>query len=456
MEIKIFCACGSKYKFDVEPLNGKLPGPVKCPVCGADGTEKGNAIIAQNLMAPPPAAAPPPAISIPVQPAGVPRIAIPSMADAPKPSPIQIPSPATNMNPAGAPVGSPSATPAMPAISIPASSTGGPARSSKSGFVAPVIPRSSKAAAAQATQASSPAPATAAPATSGGPVPPPATLPVPSAGPVPTAIAAAVNPGNVHSKLSVAAAQSEPPGVAQPEAIAPSLPPVSAPGPASAKSIPAAAASLSRGMIGVALASFASLLAWFVITSVVFGRLKWLAIFVGLAIGWAGRIMGKQRSPRIAIAAAAATVAVVLLGSLWAGHQLGIRIANRALISMYDGEVAYAREAVKAKTDDEIAEVMAHPPNEALEAGEDSDVQKVMAQTTEIDAAKISVWKRTELPELRKFANGEISRAQYEREHRPVIEGLLTTTAVLSRAMGISMIIWMLAGGITAYRVALK
>jgi hypothetical protein len=453
MEIKIFCGCGSKYKFDVEPLNGKLPGPVKCPVCGADGTEKGNAIIAQNLMAPPPATASAPAISIPVQPAGAPRISIPSMANAPKPGPIQAQSPVASVNPAGAAAESSPATPAMPAISIPASSTGGPARSSKSGFVAPVIPRSSKAAAAQPA---SPAPTPPAPAISGGPVPPPTTLPVPSAGAVPTAIATAVNPGNVHSKLSVAAVHSEPPGVAQAEPIAPSLPQVSAQGPVSAKSTPAAAASLSRGMIGVALASFASLLAWFVITSVVFGRLKWLAIFVGLAIGWAGRFMGKQRSPRIAIAAAGATVAVVLLGSLWAGHQLGIRIANRALISMYDGEVAYAREAVKAKTDDEIAEVMAHPPNEALEAGEDSDVQKVMAQSTDIDAAKISAWKRTQLPELRKFANGQISRAQYEREHRPVIEGLLTTTAVLSRAMGISMIIWMLAGGITAYRIALK
>ena len=49
MEVKIYCSCGSKYKFDVEPLNGKLPGPVSWPVCGADGTQKGNEVIAQSL-----------------------------------------------------------------------------------------------------------------------------------------------------------------------------------------------------------------------------------------------------------------------------------------------------------------------------------------------------------------------------------------------------------------------
>src|SRR5687768_8461332 len=49
MEIKILCACGAKYKFDVEPLHGQMPGPVGCPVCSADGTAAGNAIIAEKL-----------------------------------------------------------------------------------------------------------------------------------------------------------------------------------------------------------------------------------------------------------------------------------------------------------------------------------------------------------------------------------------------------------------------
>src|SRR5689334_17283904 len=65
MEIKVTCPCGTKYKFDVEPVNERMPWPVSCPVCNADGTELANEIISQSVaetastqIAAPPAPAP--------------------------------------------------------------------------------------------------------------------------------------------------------------------------------------------------------------------------------------------------------------------------------------------------------------------------------------------------------------------------------------------------------------
>lgn len=55
MEIKVQCDCGQKYKFDVEPENGRMPWEVSCPVCGLSGTDKANWIISH---AAPPAPAP--------------------------------------------------------------------------------------------------------------------------------------------------------------------------------------------------------------------------------------------------------------------------------------------------------------------------------------------------------------------------------------------------------------
>ena len=49
MEIKVVCGCGAKYKFDTEPVNGRMPAAVHCPTCGMDGTAAANAVIAQNL-----------------------------------------------------------------------------------------------------------------------------------------------------------------------------------------------------------------------------------------------------------------------------------------------------------------------------------------------------------------------------------------------------------------------
>jgi hypothetical protein len=47
--VKIQCGCGQKYAFDIEPICGRMPGNVTCPVCGLDGTRIANEIIAYNL-----------------------------------------------------------------------------------------------------------------------------------------------------------------------------------------------------------------------------------------------------------------------------------------------------------------------------------------------------------------------------------------------------------------------
>lgn len=45
MNIKILCACGTKFSFAVEPLDGKMPERIFCPQCGVDVTDAGNAMI---------------------------------------------------------------------------------------------------------------------------------------------------------------------------------------------------------------------------------------------------------------------------------------------------------------------------------------------------------------------------------------------------------------------------
>src|SRR5690348_15586525 len=49
MEIKIECGCGTKYKFDVEPVNGHMPSAIACPNCGTNGTMDANRQISEKL-----------------------------------------------------------------------------------------------------------------------------------------------------------------------------------------------------------------------------------------------------------------------------------------------------------------------------------------------------------------------------------------------------------------------
>jgi len=52
LELKVQCDCGQRYKFDVEPVDGRMPFVVNCPICGANGTEKANQLLAQIVPQP--------------------------------------------------------------------------------------------------------------------------------------------------------------------------------------------------------------------------------------------------------------------------------------------------------------------------------------------------------------------------------------------------------------------
>jgi len=81
MEVKIQCPCETRFAFDVEPLNGRMPVRVNCPACGADRTELANEVIRQKLVA-----AATPAVAIMSAP-------VPPAAPAPARQPMRVPMP---------------------------------------------------------------------------------------------------------------------------------------------------------------------------------------------------------------------------------------------------------------------------------------------------------------------------------------------------------------------------
>ncbi|HVM60515.1 MAG TPA: PQQ-binding-like beta-propeller repeat protein [Verrucomicrobiae bacterium] len=49
MRIVVDCTCQTSYEFEIEPADGRMPGSVYCPNCGADGTEYANWVIQETL-----------------------------------------------------------------------------------------------------------------------------------------------------------------------------------------------------------------------------------------------------------------------------------------------------------------------------------------------------------------------------------------------------------------------
>jgi hypothetical protein len=96
-EVKVLCGCGQKFKFDVEPVNGRMPFSVNCPICGIDGTPAANAILSQFVPVGTMTSAPAPVMAVPppvaVAPSATPiRLHMPVPA-APAPAPVAVAAP---------------------------------------------------------------------------------------------------------------------------------------------------------------------------------------------------------------------------------------------------------------------------------------------------------------------------------------------------------------------------
>lgn len=55
VEVKIECDCGTRFRFEVVPLHGRMPQRIECPGCGVDRTHAANAQL-RLQMAPAPGA----------------------------------------------------------------------------------------------------------------------------------------------------------------------------------------------------------------------------------------------------------------------------------------------------------------------------------------------------------------------------------------------------------------
>ncbi len=89
MKIKVQCPCETRFEFEVEPVNGRMPMPISCPACGADATALANDLIKQQIAAAPairvtPVAAPSPAARMHVATASAPAPAAPAPPPAAK------------------------------------------------------------------------------------------------------------------------------------------------------------------------------------------------------------------------------------------------------------------------------------------------------------------------------------------------------------------------------------
>jgi hypothetical protein len=115
------------------------------------------------------------------------------------------------------------------------------------------------------------------------------------------------------------------------------------------------------------------------------------------------------------------------------------QMVDELVESDYKERMALAKKAVSAKTDEEVRQVMV----------EDSESEMWEEDPKQIEEEDVAAYRKKELPELRKFAEGTPSRTQYETKARAQIEEM----GLAKYSFDFRTLIWISAGVAVAWKI---
>jgi hypothetical protein len=415
-EIRVVCACGARYKFDLELAEKEMPGAVTCPGCQADLTPLANEEIRTYITK------------------HAADLAAPASAPTPAPAP-----PVTAAAPAVEPAPASPATPTQSAAPVPAP--------------APALAE----APAAATPASVSSPATPAPVT-----PTPPAAPVPSVtpvsdpfGPAPTGKSSGPN----LKPLEVPKPNRPPPGSrpATPPAKPAGAPTAAATAAKSAKpdagkpakpaARPAATSgepSLGKGIAGAVTGALIGAIVWFVILKATPMTAAWMATVTGGLAGLGARLLGRGASPELGRASCiAATLVICLMVWVTMGRHIDRQMAPQ-LASQFKATLDRAQAAVNAKTDAELRPFVAQT------------VQVADMETARVSDEAIRAFKATELPKMKEFLADRDNFAKFEARQRALYRDMYPFEDVWQETFGIFGLLFLLGGIIAAAKLAMK
>lgn len=170
-------------------------------------------------------------------------------------------------------------------------------------------------------------------------------------------------------------------------------------------------------MLGAFIGTVVGSLIWYTIFH--FGDIDfgWLALIPAVMSGMLGRKMAREDNHWIGVTAAVFTL-IAIFGTRYAiaskemDKKMG-GIDSEAIFETYDEKMAEAKEAVAAKTDDEIKNFLQNQRRRQFEKFAEKGEKY---QPEGIDKEDVEAFKTFELQEYKDFANGKPSREEYEAD----------------------------------------
>ncbi|MGC3956863.1 MAG: FHA domain-containing protein [Verrucomicrobiota bacterium] len=161
--------------------------------------------------------------------------------------------------------------------------------------------------------------------------------------------------------------------------------------------------SLIRGSIGAIVGGLLGLFIWYFITKYTGYSFKLVALGVGALTGGAARMLAKDGSLGLGTVCGICALLAIMLGDYYGVRALFVKeVAKFASIAdaAYEAQLKYAKEAVAAKTPEEIRKFIAEQE------------EKTPAEVTEDEIADF----KKELPKLQELSDGKVSKEEFRQK----------------------------------------
>lgn len=201
---------------------------------------------------------------------------------------------------------------------------------------------------------------------------------------------------------------------------------------------------IALGTVGAMGAALVGMLVWYGIIAATNYEIGIIAWAVGGLTGFGCRLLGGGYSQKLGIIAGACAFVAIVGGEYLATRSAYNGFVTKMMAGAYEQQLAYAQEAVKLETDAQIKEFLAKHNSEEGETPLAAD---------SISNDQVKEFRKEELSELKDFAKGKPSKAEFEREIRGKFNSAEMQGIILKESVSLWTILWLFLGVGSAYRL---
>ena len=205
---------------------------------------------------------------------------------------------------------------------------------------------------------------------------------------------------------------------------------------AAARPKPVEKSNFVLGTVGAIVAGFLGMLGWYFLIKVTGYSIGYAAWGVGLLAGGGARMLSGDGSQRLGIIAGVCALVAIIGGQFLYVKVEVDKVIGSTASSAYEARAAYAREAVNARTDDEIKALLIK--HEEIKQPTANDIKEFREQ---------------ELPNLKELSEGKPSKAEFEKAFRKFEDSLSFKLMILKESFGVMTLLFLFLGVSSAYKI---